>query len=121
MKDIWTTSKTLILAMNAGVEQSNCEAVVPGSGKVYFDKYTIAIIFGLSDLKKRSQITYDFNKEDAFIVHKENEIIEFQCSPCNICCQNGHNKMEKCATSTNNSVREGRQNLSKEAWFIMES
>jgi hypothetical protein len=71
----------LVLATNAGVTQSNKEATVPGFGKVYFDKDTIANIFRLSDLKKKYRITYDSEKEDAFLIHMKNNIIKFECSP----------------------------------------
>jgi hypothetical protein len=37
--------------------------------------------FGFSDLKKKDRITYDSDKEDAFLVHMDNEIIKFECSP----------------------------------------
>ena len=67
--------------MNAGVTPSNQEATVPGFGKVYYNKDAIANIFGLSDLKKKHQITYDSEKEDAFLVHMDNKIIKFECSP----------------------------------------
>jgi hypothetical protein len=78
---IQTSSKTLSLATNAGVKQSNHKANVPGFGKVYYDEDAIANIFGFSDLKKKHQITYDSNKEDAFLVHVDNESIKFECSP----------------------------------------
>ena len=51
------------LATNAGVKHSNQEAVVPGFGKVYFDKDAIANIFRYPDLKKRDRITYDSDRE----------------------------------------------------------
>jgi hypothetical protein len=63
-----------------GVKQSNREANVPGFGKVYYDEDAIANIFGFSDLKKKHRITYDSDKEDAFLVHMDNEIIKFECS-----------------------------------------
>jgi hypothetical protein len=69
------------LATNAGVTKSNQEAMVPGFGKVYFNKEAIEYIFGLSDLTKKYRITYYSEKEDAFLVHKENGIINFECSP----------------------------------------
>ncbi len=47
VEDIHKSSKTLVLATNAGVKHSNQEALVPGFGKVYFDKDTM-----FSDLKK---------------------------------------------------------------------
>jgi hypothetical protein len=76
VEDIRTSSKTLVLATSAGVTKSNQEATVPGFGKVYFDEDAIANIFGLSDLKKKFWITYDSEKEDAFLVHmpKKNQV-----------------------------------------------
>jgi hypothetical protein len=32
-------------------------------------------------VKEKHQITYDSDKEDAFLVHMDNKIIEFECSP----------------------------------------
>ena len=81
VEDIRKSDKTLVLATNAGVTTSNQEATVPGFGKVYFNEDAIANIFGLSDLKKKYRMTYDSEKEDAFIVHIENKIIKFECSP----------------------------------------
>ena len=81
VEDIQESEKTLVLATNAGVKNSNQEATVPGFGKVYYDKDTIAKIFGFSDLKKKYRITYDSNKEDAFVVHRKNGNIKFECSP----------------------------------------
>jgi hypothetical protein len=81
VEDIRTSSKTLVLVTNTGVTQSNKEVTVPGFGKVYFDKDAIANIFGLSDLKKKYRIAYDSEKEDGFLIHMENEIIKFECSP----------------------------------------
>ncbi len=85
MENIRTTEATLALATNAGVKQSNQEATVPGFGKVYYDRDAIANIFGFSDLKKKHRITYNSEKEDAFLVHMgdemDNKIVKFECSP----------------------------------------
>jgi hypothetical protein len=55
---------------------------MPGFGNLYYDKDAITNIFGFSDLKKKHRITYDSNsKEDAFLVHMDNEVIKFECSP----------------------------------------
>jgi hypothetical protein len=81
VQDIQNSSKTPSLATNAGVKQSNREANVPGFGKVYYNEDAIANIFGFSDVKKEHRITYDSNKEDAFLVHMDNEIIKLECSP----------------------------------------
>jgi uncharacterized glyoxalase superfamily protein PhnB len=69
VQNIQALNKTFSLATNAGVTQSNRKANVPGFGKVYYDEDNIANIFGFSDLKKKDPITYDSNKEDAFLVH----------------------------------------------------
>jgi hypothetical protein len=57
VQDIQTSSKTLSLATNAGVKQSNREAIVPGFEKIYYDEDAIANIFGFPDLKKKHRIT----------------------------------------------------------------
>jgi hypothetical protein len=57
------------MAANVGMKKSNQEVLVPGFRKVYFNKDAIANIFGFSDLKTKHRITYDSNKEDAFLVH----------------------------------------------------
>jgi hypothetical protein len=68
------------LATNAGFKQSNRKANVPGFGKIYYDEDAIANIIGFSDLKKKHRITYDSDKEDAFLVHMDNKIIKFECT-----------------------------------------
>jgi hypothetical protein len=80
VEDIRKTDTTLVLATNAGVKHSNQEATVPGFGKVYYNKEAITNIFGFSDLKKKHQITYDSDKEDASIIYIDNETIKFECS-----------------------------------------
>ena len=67
--------------MNTGVKKSNQEALVPGFGKVYYNKDAIANIFGFSDLKKTHRITYDADKDDAFLVHMNDKILKFECTP----------------------------------------
>jgi hypothetical protein len=81
VQNIQTSSKALLLATNAGVRESNRKANVSGFVKVYYDEDTIANIFGFSDLKKKHRITYDSDKEEAFLVHMDNKIIKFECSP----------------------------------------
>jgi hypothetical protein len=81
VENIRTTGRTLALATNAGVKHSNKKATVPDFGTVYYDEDAIANIFGLSDLKKNHRVTYDSNKEDAFLVHMNDKMIKFECSP----------------------------------------
>ena len=81
MTNIRTSRTTLTLATNARVKKSNQEAQVPGFGKVYYNKDAIANIFGFSDLKKKHKITYKSDKEDAFIVHMNDKVLKFECTP----------------------------------------
>jgi hypothetical protein len=62
---------TLELATNTATKTTKQVAEVPGFGTVWYDKTAIANIFGLSDLKKKHRITFDSEKEDAFIVHMD--------------------------------------------------
>jgi hypothetical protein len=63
------------------VKKSNQEAHVPGFGKVYYNQDAIANIFGFLDLKKKHRITYDSEEEDAFIVHMDDHVLKFECTP----------------------------------------
>jgi hypothetical protein len=72
-------SKTaLALATNAGTRTTKKIADVPGYGTVWYDKTAIANIFGLSELKKKHRVTYDSEKEDAFIVHMNDDTPKFE-------------------------------------------
>jgi hypothetical protein len=59
---------TLELATNAGTKTTKQVADVRGFSTVWYDETAIANIFGLLDLKKKHRITFDSEKEDAFIV-----------------------------------------------------
>jgi hypothetical protein len=75
-------SKTALeLATNAGTRTSKKIADVPGYGTVWYDKTAIANIFGLSELKKKHRVTYDSEKEDAFIVHMNGKTLKFEGTP----------------------------------------
>ena len=76
--DIKPSHKRMILAMNAGSKQHSTKATVPGFGEVWFDPEAIANIFGFAEMRKKHQITYDSDKEDAFLVYTENGIIKFK-------------------------------------------
>jgi hypothetical protein len=79
--NIRESKTTLELATNAGTRTTKKIADVPGYGTVWYDKATIANIFGLSKLKKKHRVTYDSEKEDAFIVHMSNATLKFKCNP----------------------------------------
>jgi hypothetical protein len=79
--NIRESKTTLELAMNAGTRTTKKIANVPGYSTVWYNKTAIVNIFGLSELKKKHRVTYDSEKEDAFIVHMNNETLKFECSP----------------------------------------
>ena len=78
VEDIASTTSTLELMTNAGSRRSNQQATVPGFGQFWFDPKAIANIFGFADLVKKHWITYDSDKEDAFLVHMPNKIVKFK-------------------------------------------
>jgi len=78
VEDIVSTTSTSELMTNAGSRRSNQQATVPGFGQVWFDPKAIANIFGFADLVKKHRITYDSDKEDAFLVHMPNKIVKFK-------------------------------------------
>jgi hypothetical protein len=69
------------LVTNVGTRTTKKIANVPGYGKVWYDKTAIANIFGLYKLKKKHRVTYDSEKEDAFIVQMNNNTLKFECNP----------------------------------------
>ena len=54
---------------NAGVKVLDTEANVPNFGRAMFDTNQTANVFGFSHLVQNFCVTYDSDKEDAFIVH----------------------------------------------------
>jgi hypothetical protein len=79
--NIRESKTTLELATNAGTRTTKKIANVPGYGMVWYDKTAIANIFGLSKLKKKHRVTYNSEKEDAFIVYMNNNTLKFECNP----------------------------------------
>jgi hypothetical protein len=79
--NIRESKTTLELATNAGTRTTKKIADVPGYGTVWYDETAIANIFGLSKLKKKHRVTYDSEKEKAFIVHMNDNTLKFECNP----------------------------------------
>jgi hypothetical protein len=98
---------TLELAANAGTKMTKQVADVPGFGTVWYDD-AIANIFGLSDLKKKHRITFDSEKEDAFIVHTDNGNMKFKCNPEGLYTFKVSDNYLKKESHLINTVRENR-------------
>jgi hypothetical protein len=50
-------------------------------GKVYYDPDQLANIFGLASAIKKYRVTYDSDKEDAFLMHTKDNIVKFERTP----------------------------------------
>ena len=81
VKDIRQSNTTLKMHTNAGSKESNQQATVPGFGNVWFHEEAIANIFGFGDLASKYRITYDSEKEDAFLVHMKHKTVKFTRTP----------------------------------------
>jgi hypothetical protein len=83
-------------------------ADVPGFSTGWYDKTAIANIFGLSDLKKKRRITFDSEKEDAFIVHTNDGNMKFKCNPEGLYTFEVSNRYLKKESHLINTVKENR-------------
>jgi hypothetical protein len=103
VKNIREPKNTLELATNAGTKTTKQVADVPGFSTVWFDETAIANIFGLLDLKKKRRITFDSEKEDAFIVHMDKGNMKLKCSTVKV-----SNKYLQNKSHLINTVKENR-------------
>ena len=78
VNNIRESDVTLQFATQAGAQESNQVAEVPGYGQVWYDSRAIANIFGLSDLKNKYRVTYDSEKDDSLIVYMDRKEIQFK-------------------------------------------
>ena len=71
-------SKTALgMTTNAGTTKITLKADLGGHGDVWYDPNQVANIFGFSHMADKYRITYDSDKEDAFLVHSNHGIIKF--------------------------------------------
>jgi hypothetical protein len=75
---------------------------------VWYDGTAIANIFGLSELKKKHRVTYDSEKEDAFIVHMNNNTLKFECNPEGLYTYKVSDEYLKKLSHLINTVKENR-------------
>jgi hypothetical protein len=106
--NIRESKTTLELVTNAGTRTTKKIADVPGYGMVWYDKTAIANIFGLSESKKKHRITYDSEKEDAFIVHMNDNTLKFECNPKGLYTYKVSDEYLKKQSHLINTVKENR-------------
>jgi hypothetical protein len=82
LTDIKPVATTMRINSHAGVSTTNMQGQLPGYGPVWFDPDGIANIFSMSNVKKRFNVAYNSQNDDAFIVTRPNsKPRRFVCSP----------------------------------------
>jgi hypothetical protein len=107
--NIRESKTTLELVTNAGTRTAKKTVDVPGYGTVWYDKTAIANIFGLSKLKKKHRVTYSSEKEDAFIVHMNDNTLRFECNPEGLYTYKVSDEYLKKQSHLINTVKENRE------------
>jgi hypothetical protein len=79
--DIQVSKTPIWMTTNTGSKKIDLEATVPGFGSTWFDPNQIAKIYGFSHMADQHRVTYDSNKEDAFLVHSDSGTIKFERTP----------------------------------------
>ena len=81
VSDITVSKNPVGMKTNAGSKLITLQAQVKGFGTTWYDPTQMANIFGFAGMVDKHRITYDSAKEDAFLVHKEDEIVKFARTP----------------------------------------
>jgi hypothetical protein len=80
--NIQATRTPISMTTNARTKKIELEAIIPGFGSTWYDPNQIANIYGFSRMADKHQITYDSDKEDAFVVHSSHSgIINVERTP----------------------------------------
>jgi hypothetical protein len=75
--DIKVSESPISILTNTGGNLIGLEASVPGNGPTWYDPNQMANFYGFSHMVDKYRITYNSNKEDAFLVHADKGIIKF--------------------------------------------
>jgi len=75
VKNVRQAESTLELRTNGGPLVSNQICDIPDLGKAWFNKDSIAIIISFAHMTSKYKVTYDSEKEKAFLVHMPNKIV----------------------------------------------
>ena len=77
VSDIVDVEETLNLGTNGGVLVSNQKCNVAGLGQRWFNKNAIVNVISLADIAKYNRVTYDSQRELAFLVHTSGKSSDF--------------------------------------------
>ena len=85
LTDIHTSDTTLNLNTNGGTISNKMKGTLPNYGTVWYNPSAITNIISFAKMKDKGyKITYDSDKEDAFIVHTNKGIIKFNRNDNNL-------------------------------------
>jgi hypothetical protein len=76
--DIRVTKAPITMTTDTGTKKIYTKVTVPGVGQTWFDPNQIANIFGFSHMVDKHRRTFDSDREDAFLVHSNEEVIKFE-------------------------------------------
>ena len=123
MSGIRKAKRSIKIATNAGSRAVYNQADVKGFDTVWYDDNAIADIFALRDIKKKHRVTYDSDKEDAFIIHNSENLKEctkFECNAQGIyalkvpmCCESTDKREIQEQSHLVDTVRENRKGYTK--------
>jgi hypothetical protein len=84
VQNITGVDETLVLSTNAGDLITDQKADVPDYGQVWYDKNAMTNVFSLAEMEKHHRVTYESQKESAFIVHTPRGPTKFTKGPENL-------------------------------------
>ena len=70
VKNIRESENTVLMSTNAGTKEMKMDGDIAGFGTAKYDPDQMANIFGFLHMVDQYRITYDSEKEDAFVVHQ---------------------------------------------------
>ena len=81
LDNIKMTNLPLVMKTNTGERRLKEHGTLPGfKQKAWLDEDSITNIFSLAELTKDYRVTFDSNKENAFVIHTGDKKIKFACS-----------------------------------------
>jgi hypothetical protein len=75
--DIKENAGSLSLSTNGGILHTSQKGTVPKFGPVWYNEKAITNIFSFAEMEDKYRVTYDSDKEKAFIVYRPDGIMKF--------------------------------------------
>ena len=108
---IKNTKNPIDIHTNGGTLQVKESCELPEIGESYYDKNAMTNIIGLSDMRKKFRITYDSEKEAAFLIHTPAKIIKFAETSEGIYAIDMEQKKKNENENKENNIKENTCNI----------